>query len=1432
MKRKLSGILALLMTLNLMAIGVFADGRVPTPADAPSFSTYTAMSGVAFDPAVAGYQNGASYKALWEGKFYSFTVGTNVFATFTAAYQAVSGGSRNVFALSGELGNIQITGPVQIYGYYYNNDPNVRSDDSNACPTLNPAREEELESKAGTVQIAAGTTGTVAIRGLVLQGTFEDASRAISTTATNVLLENWIVRQKAGVSSGYWVFNINNANNSNMATTGAGNCDSFTLKNCRLEQLTSTRICGNCIPPVYTVDGLVTVTGTTVYYGFPQWRRYFQNAVFNMTNCYFQNFSSPEGKQYFMTMEGLNKYNGLCTIRFADNVFKGDASSYPLAFFVKTGYDIEIQGNTFISNTLTAAEAFYWNISYDQTYPDYLTAADVSTVNLSDWVHINGNRFVGYTKFTNKVNNDTTINLTDNFFTNNLSSYRTAAGSMPQMGTGYSADGYRANYAMDTWSHEAGSISFDPTMVLQEGNRITLLTSSTTLNLYDYGMVVSGGATPTLSSGETLDAISLNEGANLFTLHLSAADGGIGNLYTLVVYANKSGETAINRLQQAMARYLSDCYTESSVSGYAALIDTLRTAIENRRDISALLTQLNTFEAALQLKSGVQADFAYYDLFPTVNRWKITNTRGWRKLADVVNAGASLYGHTVSLEADLDFKGAAIVSIGGAYADANIPDNPTFFGTFEGNHHTIKNFVINQPDKTGVGLFGRASCAVIRNLRVGSGTITGFDKVGAIAGFADGTLIENCSNAAAVIATDGANGIAGITSQARRVKSPFDQLYYSGRVYHSVNYGPVTTPKGRACGTIAWGQSTAQQMNCINYGTLNGPAVYAFGQYSGGTDLTSLVVDCYYAGAADSGPGTPFTDVLLAAWNTEFAVKEGLAVFSDLGTAVYRARLQCSNPSGTYDDYGMAGTPVHFDLPGYFVGTVTKDGSEVWAASLMHTADITVTGAGSLYQYTISYQLNGGSFTTTPSGTFTVNDTVQLPSSATITKSGMVFEGWYETSDFSSARLEEITAGSHKDYTLYAKYVTLARTITTAAQLVTLANDVNAGNTFSGQGILLSTNISMSGVTYPVIGSTVLTPFKGVFAGNGKTISNLSVSGKAAAGVIGTLGVGGIVSNLTVSGSVSGCIAGGIVGINMGGVVEHCTDNCTLTSTPTTLKIISQNVRINSTEDLHGAADRHTPLKNILLAQSPDIIGFQEADATWQTYLPSDFSGYSYIWTWRGLGGNNTTLGKEATPIFYKTSKFDLLSSGTFWLSSTPTVPSYCFNESMNRIATWAKLRVKATGEVICYFNTHFPLDEDSRNQSVPVLRSKVEEISGGILPTYITADFNMYRNSAPYNLMSAFVTDLGRYATVDATNNSGTINGFTTTPIGLIDFCFGVWDLTNVPYYKVILDNYTDSKGVVCPPSDHYGIYLEVRPQNGSGDVIGINKGTVYHCS
>ena len=112
---------------------------------------------------------------------------------------------------------------------------------------------------------------------------------------------------------------------------------------------------------------------------------------------------------------------------------------------------------------------------------------------------------------------------------------------------------------------------------------------------------------------------------------------------------------------------------------------------------------------------------------------------------------------------------------------------------------------------------------------------------------------------------------------------------------------------------------------------------------------------------------------------------------------------------------------------------------------------------------------------------------------------------------------------------------------------------------------------------------------------------------------------------------------------------------------------------------------------------SPDIIGTQEMEYRQRVNILDNTTGYAayglgcdygnesssssgYLWNKKD---NNTD---SANAIFYKTSKFDVLDRGTFWLSSNPS--SVGSDDGHN--CAWIKFRWKENGYVFYFFNTHF----------------------------------------------------------------------------------------------------------------------------------------------
>ncbi|MDR1905520.1 MAG: hypothetical protein LBQ27_01190, partial [Clostridiales bacterium] len=122
--------------------------------------------------------------------------------------------------------------------------------------------------------------------------------------------------------------------------------------------------------------------------------------------------------------------------------------------------------------------------------------------------------------------------------------------------------------------------------------------------------------------------------------------------------------------------------------------------------------------------------------------------------------------------------------------------------------------------------------------------------------------------------------------------------------------------------------------------------------------------------------------------------------------------------------------------------------------------------------------------------------------------------------------------------------------ISSAAQLKTLADNVNGGNTYEGKYIKLMDDIDLSaygaafdgGMGWTLIGNT-LNSFDGLFDGNNHTVSNLYINhpNEESIGLFGFIGWSGEVKNLGItSGSVSdGLYVGGIAGYNYG-TIENC----------------------------------------------------------------------------------------------------------------------------------------------------------------------------------------------------------------------------------------------------------------------------------------------------
>lgn len=181
-------------------------------------------------------------------------------------------------------------------------------------------------------------------------------------------------------------------------------------------------------------------------------------------------------------------------------------------------------------------------------------------------------------------------------------------------------------------------------------------------------------------------------------------------------------------------------------------------------------------------------------------------------------------------------------------------------------------------------------------------------------------------------------------------------------------------------------------------------------------------------------------------------------------------------------------------------------------------------------------------------------------------------------------------------------------------------------------------------------------------------------------------------------------------------------------------QVMSYNIRFDNPGD--GAntwSNRKQKVFSILRLYKPDIIGFQEPLQNQIADLHDEFRQFS----WFGVGRDDGRDKGEFNPIFYNSARFELLNSGTFWLSETPDIPgSKSWYALLPRICTWVKLKDKFSNDSLYAFNTHFDHGgKTSRVESAKLLLRKISEIAG-TLPVIVTGDFNDDEKSETYSIL------------------------------------------------------------------------------------------------
>ena len=185
---------------------------------------------------------------------------------------------------------------------------------------------------------------------------------------------------------------------------------------------------------------------------------------------------------------------------------------------------------------------------------------------------------------------------------------------------------------------------------------------------------------------------------------------------------------------------------------------------------------------------------------------------------------------------------------------------------------------------------------------------------------------------------------------------------------------------------------------------------------------------------------------------------------------------------------------------------------------------------------------------------------------------------------------------------------------------------------------------------------------------------------------------------------------------------------------PQTLSVMTFNIRYGTANDGDNSwTKRRDMLFALLRTENADLIGLQEALRFQVDEILAAVPGYAAV----GVGRDDGKAAGEMSAILYRTSRFYVASSGTFWFSDTPETPgSKTWGNRITRIATWARF-VDHDGSAFSHYNLHLDHEsQPSREKSTALLLERVKARAIPTEPVIVTGDFNTGESNAALQVL------------------------------------------------------------------------------------------------
>ena len=256
---------------------------------------------------------------------------------------------------------------------------------------------------------------------------------------------------------------------------------------------------------------------------------------------------------------------------------------------------------------------------------------------------------------------------------------------------------------------------------------------------------------------------------------------------------------------------------------------------------------------------------------------------------------------------------------------------------------------------------------------------------------------------------------------------------------------------------------------------------------------------------------------------------------------------------------------------------------------------------------------------------------------------------------------------------------------------------------------------------------------------------------------------------------------------------------------------MTYNIRLDLASDGDNAwPHRRSALTSLVAYYAPDLVGMQEVLLHQKQGVEADLPGYTFV----GVARDDGKEKGEFSPLGFRHDRFALTGSGTFWLSPTPAIPGKGWDAAYPRVASWARLKDKASRRALLVVNTHFDhVGTTARLESARQIRRWIGNNRKAGETVVLMGDFNSPADSPAHDAITDPApgqTRLHDTLTISRTPHFGPLGTFTAfkieqveaSPIDHIFVSDGVAVLRHAT-----LTQQTGGK----LPSDHYPVLADL---------------------